>query len=381
MIFTSILILFMQSKLQWLQSWLSPSKLSNSAPIRLDQRGVWLTYTDSPVLTSEADLKTAIQTLADLGFNTLYPCIWQRGYTLYPSAIAAEVTGSAVLPNSPFQGRDLLAELLPIARANGFRVIPWLEYGLMAPPNSALAQRHPAWLTQTASGESLHNQMVWLSPGHPEVAAFFVNLVSELVQTYDLDGIQFDDHFGVPVELGYDDWTVTQYRQMARTDPPAQATNRDWMTWRSDRLTELLQQIRQAVQAHRPGCGLSLSPNPAGFSFNRYLADWPQWIEAGLIDELVVQLYRDQTSSLIAELKKPELIAARDRIPVSIGLLAGIRTKPVPLSQLQQQVAVVQQQGFSGVSFFFYETLLHQTLSPKATGDRDQAQLKRLFVA
>jgi uncharacterized lipoprotein YddW (UPF0748 family) len=370
----------MQSTLQQFRRWLSLFQSRPSGRVKLDQRGVWLTYTDSSVLTSQADLKTAIQRLADLGLNTLYPCIWQRGHTLYPSAVAAEVTGSAVLPHSPFQGRDLLAELLPLAQANGLRVIPWLEYGLMVPPNAAIAQQHPTWLTQTASGERLHNGMVWLNPTHPDVISFFVNLVSELVQRYEPDGIQWDDHFGFPVELGYDDWTTAQYRQATGDNPPVQATDRDWMLWRSQRLTELLQQICQAVHTHQPQCWVSLSPNPYSFSFNRYLADWPQWIEAGLIDELVVQLYRDQISSLIAELNKPELLAARSRIPVSIGLLAGIRTKPVPLSRLQEQVAAVQQQGFIGVSFFFYETLLHQTLSPKATGDRDLAQLKRLLA-
>lgn len=373
---------FMQSTLQWFRRWrfAVPSELPNSLQMVLRDRAIWLTYTDSPVLTSQADLETAIQTLADLGLNRLYPCVWQRGYTLYPSAVAAQVTGSSVLPNSPFQNRDFLAELLPIARAHQFQILPWLEYGLMLPPNSAIAQQHPDWLTQTSSGEKLHNGMVWLNPAHPEVRQFWVDLVSELVQTCDLDGIQFDDHFGFPTEMGYDAYTIGQYHQAIGEDPPPQSTDRDWMTWRAQHLTALLQQIRQVVQTHRPGCCLSLSPNPAGFSFHRCLVDWPQWIEAGLIDELVVQLYRDQTSSLIAELKKPELLTVRDRIPVSIGLLAGIRTKPVALSQLQQQVTAVKQQGFTGVSFFFYETLLHQTISPRVTGDRDLAQLKKMLT-
>jgi len=36
---------------------------------------------------------------------------------------------------------------------------------------------------------------------------FIQDLIIEIVSKYDIDGIQFDDHFGLPVELGYDAFT------------------------------------------------------------------------------------------------------------------------------------------------------------------------------
>lgn len=355
------------------------SVLSSEPSASLKQRGVWLTETDSRVLTSDQTIKSAIDQLALININTLYPAVWRKGYTLYPSSVAAKAIGASTLPNSAFQTRDMLAEFLTAAKSHSFRVIPWLEYGLMAPPQSPLAQQHSDWLTCKADGNPIHNGMVWLNPAHPDVIQFITSLIGELVEQYQIDGIQLDDHFAMPIELGYDEFTIAQYRQQTGAEPPQNPADRQWMAWRTDRLTDLMRHISQAVKARNPNCLISLSPNPYSFSLSKYLMDWQHWIQADLIDELVVQLYRDQLMALKAELAKPELIAARQRIPVSIGLLSGLRTKSVSFAQIQQQVAAVKQQGFTGVSFFFYETVLLEKLEPKTVGDRSTKKWQNIL--
>ncbi len=37
--------------------------------------------------------------------------------------------------------RDLLAEIIELAQPLKMRVIPWFEYGLMVPPQSAIARQ------------------------------------------------------------------------------------------------------------------------------------------------------------------------------------------------------------------------------------------------
>jgi Glycosyl hydrolase-like 10 len=101
-------------------------------------RGVWLTNVDSEVLNSLGNLKEGLKRLKAMGFNTLYPAVWQRGFTLYPSGVAKALTGAAVMPNSVFEHRDMLAELIQVAKPMGFRVIPWFEYGLMVKPGSPI---------------------------------------------------------------------------------------------------------------------------------------------------------------------------------------------------------------------------------------------------
>ena len=94
------------------------------------------------------------------------------------------------------------------------------------------------------------------------------------------------------------------------------------------------------------------------------------------MEELVLQVYRDSPQSFLNELRQPEVLAAKRHIPVAIGILSGLRAKPISLTQIQKQVETMRQEKFAGVSFFFYETLWNLTGEAKA--DR-QAGFKRIF--
>ena len=190
-------------------------------------RGVWLTNIDSDVLFSTEKTTNAIATLAELNFNTLYPTVWNWGYTLYPSAVAKQVIGRELDPTEGLQGRDVLQEIIAQGHQKGMAVLPWFEFGFMAPADSELAKLHPEWLTQRADGSTMWlegkmHERVWLNPLHPEVQKLIADLIVEIISNYDVEGIQLDDHFGYPSELGYDDYTVTLYQQEhnGKSPPP-----------------------------------------------------------------------------------------------------------------------------------------------------------------
>ncbi|MDJ0688124.1 MAG: glycoside hydrolase family 10 protein [Xenococcaceae cyanobacterium MO_188.B32] len=331
--------------------------------ISRELRGVWLTNIDSDVLFSRQKLKDAIATLADLNFNTLYPTVWNWGYTLYPSPIAEAVSGKAVDPIEELKGRDILQEIIEEGHKRQMAVIPWFEFGFMAPADSALAKRHPEWLTKRQDGniiwwEGKQHQRVWLNPLHPEVQQFITNLIVEIVSHYDVDGIQLDDHFGYPSDFGYDDFTVELYKQEhGGKSPPKDTKDPQWIQWRADKITAYVEQLFHAIKDANPEAIVSLSPNPYNFSLKHFLLDWDKWQKKGLIEELIVQVYRHEQASFITELNKPEIKAAKEHIPVGIGILSGLKGRFVPVGRIQQQVDATRDRNLAGVSFFFYESL------------------------
>ncbi len=98
---------------------------------------------------------------------------------------------------------------------------------------------------------------------------------------------------------------------------------------------------------------IALSPNNYDFSYNHSLQDWRTWERQGLIEELVLQVYRDKLDSFISELKASELQDSKRHIPTGIGILTGLKGRTVPLKRIQEQVQAVRDRGFVGVSFFF----------------------------
>lgn len=355
-----LLILFFLTII-FVYSW---SQLGYTQPVKNKEiRGVWLTNIDSDVLFTTDNTKKAIATLNKLNFNSLYPTVWNWGYTLYPSQVAENTTGIKIDPTEALQNRDVLAEIITEGHKKNMAVIPWFEFGFMAPADSSLAKRHPEWLTQRRDGSKIWlegnvHERVWLNPLHPQVQTFITDLILEIVTKYDIDGIQVDDHFGYPSELGYDPYTVGLYRKEHDGKlPPLDSKNPEWIQWRSNKITNYMETLFRLVKDVKKNVIISVSPNPQEFSKNEFLMDWATWERKGLIEELIVQIYRNNMGSFNNELNQKDLQLAKDHIPSAIGILSGLKGKKIDFNLINDQVKSTREKGFGGVAFFFYESL------------------------
>ncbi|HAC63233.1 MAG TPA: hypothetical protein DCF68_06740, partial [Cyanothece sp. UBA12306] len=328
----------------------------------------WLTTNDTNTLLDQPKLEEAIAQLSRLNFNTLYPVVWNSGYALYPSEIAKK-EGIQPFVHKGLQGQDPLTDLITKAHNQGLLVLPWFEFGFMAPPTSELAIKHPKWITNKRDGSqatiSAAGQVVWLNPFHPQVQKFITSLVMEVMDLYDVDGIQFDDHLSLPSELGYDDYTVNLYKQETEKDPPTNPKDPDWLKWRADKLTAYVTQLNQAIKAKKSNAIFSVSPNPYDTAYSGHLQDWLTWVRQDLIDELVVQVYRPDLDSFINQLTKPSIREARQKIPTGVGILTGLRNRQIEMEFIQEKVLTAKQYGL-GVSFFFYDSLWNYAPEPVA---------------
>ena len=341
-------------------------------------RGVWLTANDMPVLRDRARMNATVNQLADLAFNRLYVVVWNGGMAYYPSSLS-ESRGFQNFTYRGLQGQDVIGELINAGRSRGLAVLPWFEFGLMAPPDSEIAKQHRSWLTQKRDGTltsiSAAGEVVWLNPFRPEVQQLITDLVLEVVNQYGAEGIQFDDHMSLPRDFGYDPFTVELYRKETGKTPPANADDPAWVKWRADRLTAFMLRLSEAIRAARPGAIVSISPNYYDFAYKLQLQDWRSWVQMGIADELLVQIYRPDLASYLPQLSKPEVLEARIRIPTAIAVLSGQRNRPTPLPLMSEKVQANREQGL-GTGFFYLESLW--SLGPEPTNERI-AGLKQLL--
>jgi uncharacterized lipoprotein YddW (UPF0748 family) len=350
--------------------------------------GVWLTNSPSPLYYDVGRLRQAVRELAAAGFNTLYPNVWSRGTTFHRSRYAP--MESALAQVNP--DLDPICRLTRDAQAMGMQVVPWFEYGLMEPADAAIVQANPDWLLRRADGSALYamhgadlktsplkDLRVWLNPAHPGVRQRFIGLIAEIVQRCGVDGIQLDDHFAWPVDLGYDATTRALYRAQTGREPPTDPTDRYWMRWRRQQLTSLLRDLRTRIQqvSGPRRLVISLSPGPFRFAYNQWLQDWELWALGGLIDDLVVQNYAYSVKGFAKDLDQPALIKARGwGIPVEIGLLAGFGGRTTDMATLSQKAGLALGRGH-GVIYFFWEGLWGQFAGPEGAAFR-QAAFQRL---
>jgi uncharacterized lipoprotein YddW (UPF0748 family) len=343
-------------------------------------RGVWI---PAPIHTtlwsSKASIAQQMDYLASRGFNVVFPVVWVGGYTLYPSEVMRERFGVAMHPDIGQARRHMLAELIVEARRIGMEVIPWFEYGFATHYGDSgghILQRKPEWAARDRHGNfaiqhrdaSTGTGFTWMNGINPEVHDFMLDLIRELLETYDVDGVQGDDRLpAMPAIAGYDDYTVELYEQEHGGQPPPQNPyDAAFMQWKADKLSNFGGRLYDMVKEIDPHLTVSLSPSIYPFSFNQYLQDWPEWLDRDQVDLIHPQAYRwtiDGYKNLIREMvgsvpgSTAGHVRPEHRHKLSPGIVALVGSQVNPPSYLVEAVRFNREYGIAGEVFFFNEGL------------------------
>ncbi len=325
-------------------------------------RGVWITTTDSTVLNSKQNIASAMDFLAQTGFNVVFPIVWSNAYTIYPSRVMRETFGREINPR--FVGRDPLAELIVEAKRVGLAVIPWFEYGFASSYNQnggALLAKKPEWSALDSSGNLLKkNSFEWMNALDPDVQEFMLSLVLEVAKNYDVTGIQGDDRLpALPSEGSYDSKTIERYEKQFNQKPPQNFKEAQWLQWRADILTDFLTRLYQEVIAIKPNLVISIAPNTYPWGLQEYLQDTQAWIDQGLVDLIHPQLYRRDFESYQQYIDQ---LVTQQFTPLQLpflvpGILLKVGSYRISPDLLLQQIQYNRDRGIQGEVFFFYEGL------------------------
>ncbi|MEI7527596.1 MAG: family 10 glycosylhydrolase [Elusimicrobiota bacterium] len=341
-----------------------PSRL----PVEL--RGVWLTNVDSRVLDSRANIAEAMQFLADNNFNVVYPVVWNKALTLYPSEVMRKYFGAELEQLPGYRGRDPLAEVIEEAHKRGIAVIPWFEYGFAASYNQEgghIIRAKPGWAARDSGGKLLKkNGFEWLNAFDPEVQEFMLALVTEVAQKYEADGVQGDDRLPAqPIEGGYDPVTSALYKEQEGAAPPSDFRDARWKRWRAARLSAFGRELYRRVKAAKPGLMVSWAPSVYPWSLEEYLQDWRSWADpaqdGGAYADLVhPQIYRYGMAQYgdTLDTQLPGAMGVGARAPYLYpGILLSFGKYLMDEDYLKEAVRYNRRRGCNGEVFFFYEGL------------------------
>ncbi|MFZ2493900.1 MAG: family 10 glycosylhydrolase, partial [Thermoanaerobaculia bacterium] len=185
--------------------------------------------------------------------------------------------------------------------------------------------------TNTSYGGYRFGTEWYLDLGHPEAAAYTVDVLAHLVRQYAIDGIHLDRirYPEAPIDaprginVGYNETSVARFKARfgsaarlyldsdigtggitaadvghPRTDDPL------WSQWRRDQVTDFVRRLYLTVKTIRPAVRVSAAlitfgsgPSAAGSFANtepywRVFQDWEGWARAGLVDLLVPMVYK-----------------------------------------------------------------------------------------
>lgn len=324
-------------------------------------RGVWLTNVDSEVLNSKENIIEAVNLLDELGFNTIFVVTWNKAMTSYPSNIMKEFTGVEI--DTLFTGRDPLKELIEEAHKRKIKVIAWFEFGFSSSfelNGGPILEKKPEWAAKDVNGNLVtKNGFEWMNGFHPDVQEFLLSLVMEVLENYDIDGIQGDDRLpALPSEAGYDDYTVNLFKsQHNGQEPPNYHKDFYWIQWRADLLTDFMRKIYETVKSYNKNILVSMAPSIYPWSKEEYLQDWPTWMRKGYVELVCPQVYRyniDDYKNALNQIIE-EQINKKDLIKFYPGVLLKVGEYYPSEEFLADMITENRKNNVNGEVFFFYE--------------------------
>ncbi|MEB3256843.1 MAG: family 10 glycosylhydrolase [Cyanobacteriota bacterium] len=327
-------------------------------------RGVWIcSHHHSGVWQSRDTVARALDQLVALGWNTIFPAVWNQGFTAWPSAVMERLGLPRQDPVVAQTGVDPLQLAVELGHERGLTVIPWLEYGFAAEavgaPRALLAAR-PNWAARDRKGNVVEDGgLRWLNGLDPEVQAFLEALFLEVVERYGVDGVQGDDHLAIPLIGSHDSGTLERYRQATGRAPGRRDDDPQWSRYRIGELSRWVRHMGERIHGIRPDLLWCLSPCPLPTGLTKLMQDSTAWLQEGAVDLLLPQLYRDNLAGFRQVLEgnlRPLAVERRQRLVAGLTLRAnGV---DLPADTLVQMVQLCREQGLGGISLFHHTPLM-----------------------
>jgi uncharacterized lipoprotein YddW (UPF0748 family) len=327
-------------------------------------RGVWVpTPNHTDFWNSRALIESHLDGLKATGINAVFLVVWNQGRTFYPSRIMKNFTGVEI--DERLVGRDPLREVIDAAKPRGIKVFVWFEFGFATDINDGKGReillKKPHWSALKKDGKQvIRNGIRWMNAFDPEVQDFMLSLWMEVVDNYEVDGLQGDDRLpALPVEGGYDPLTVSLYRRAHDgRNPPDNHKDAAWIQWRADILNRYMQRIFVETKKRKPSIIVSMAPSIYPWCRDEFLQDWPMWVNNGWVELVTPQVYRKDVvlyENIIRDMSQKHIRPQFHHI-VFPGLLTRLSDgyqAEAPL--LKQMVEVNRKYGFGGEVYFFNE--------------------------
>ena len=251
---------------------------------------------------------------------------------------------------------DPLQFAIEQAHKRGLEIHAWIncikcfggtELNILNNPDH-ISKRKPEWVIEDVrDGQKSY----WLDPGLPEVREYLSDMIAEMVEKYDVDGVQLD-FLRYPGKNFEDEFSYSVHGTGLSRDE-----------YRRKNITDLVELINKKIKAVKHFVKLGVAPigifkNENGITgwegYSEVYQDSREWLKRGLVDYLAPQIYWgfDDTPRFG--------LVAKEWTENSFGrsIILGIGAyKPNVKSEINAMIQYARTINAGGVAFFRYQNI------------------------
>lgn len=295
-----------------------------------EMRAVWVPFlsldmtraSDKSYAAFQKKFNDIIAKAKNSGANALVVHVRSHGDAYYPSSYypwTHFLSGTqGVNP-----GYDPLAYMVSATHQAGMKFHAWFNpLRIKAgnyPPVVASNSPYNQWLKDPAKANWTFTKdgAIYMNPGYSQVRDYIVNGIKEVVQKYDVDGVQFDDYF-YPFNVNSAEVTLDKaaYTQSGSTLSIG--------AWRTQNINSLVASVYKMVKETKPKVVFGISPQGNMQNDRNAGADIDTWCsKPGYIDYICPQIYwtyDHPTAPFETLTKKWKSLVTAENVKIYIGL-------------------------------------------------------------
>jgi len=340
------------------------AELPDEATAFRDYRAVWISRFE---FSNEASIRSRIEAIADAGFTDVIFQVRGQGDVLFNSQV--ETWDQNKYPAAG-PGFDPLGVAIQEAHASGLKLHAWMNTIPMWRDSSApnlpptnpnhFYNARPDLRLKDANGNDMPlttGQYVGVNPTHPDTVTHLTDLVAEMLQNYDLDGIHLDYIRMVTNNsssaLTYPQDPATRARFTSETGLNPTTSPNTYKQWVGDKITTLVEAVRDTIAAQAPGVELSAAVwRDYDIGTNDYQQHADDWVENASLNTAMPMIYTTNDSLFRNNMLKWKSLNA------DAAVVSGLGSYLHPdADQTLRQLDTAQYLGANGFTLFSYGTL------------------------
>ena len=337
-------------------------------------------WVKSDSMVDKKSIEEALLFAYEYNFDTVFLQVRYRGDAFYNS--------NNVIKNSLIEENfNPLDYAVKLGHSLGLEVHAWVNvYILWSSPYSPKNQSHiyysnPNWMEVNIHGKSdssidINNPQsenwegIFLSPNHPEVNKYLLSVFTEILNSYDIDGIHFDyirfqdDIYGFNregrkfFEEEYDFDPIDIERKIISTKYGWKQTEIDsmqniWNNYKIKNINNLLVEVQKIVDSLDSNVQISAAVKPDPFlAKKKWSQDWKYWLDKELIDFVVVMNYLPDMIDFNYSIEA--IKSNMDKESFS-KILMGISIYNQDALNVSDKIYLSYLYNFKGISLFSYD--------------------------
>jgi uncharacterized lipoprotein YddW (UPF0748 family) len=262
--------------------------------------------------SNEAQTSATLTSVRQQNVNAIFPRIRASGRAYYISA--TEPRGFNIDPAYPDPLADILSKAHDTSEGKQYIevhgwIIPYAVWStnIIDPlPDGHVLTEHPEWVMSDYSGNTADSVgLIWLDPGVPAVEDYIVDVVLEIVQNYDVDGIHFDYIRYPGMSYGYNPVSVARFNQLyGKSGTPHPSDDPEWCDFRREQIKAVVRKAYARVKQLRWGVKMSAATITFGYNnddftqsrpYTQVFQDWQGMMSEGMLDLNCPMCYFDET--------------------------------------------------------------------------------------